>query len=181
MYSRRRVHPDIGMTLTGTTLKGVACLLLAGCACVAAQDLPSEKAESIGGKKVDFPTALHGAVSTCVFGFGQGSSDRVGVWLEALSSEMINAWTAVNIETVPSAARGVMRMTMRRGTPKELQNRSLVLSKNEKEWKQILEVERESLPVVALFDKDGKIVWKRQGTFSASIVDELKAKIASLK
>jgi hypothetical protein len=34
--------------------------------------------------------------------------------------------------------------------------------------------------VVALFDKTGKIVWKRQGTFSSSITDELKAKIAEL-
>jgi len=34
--------------------------------------------------------------------------------------------------------------------------------------------------VVVLFDAGGKIVWKRRGTFSASIGDELKARIAEL-
>jgi len=86
----------------------------------------------------------------------------------------------VNLESIPSVARGALRMSMRKGTPKELLDRSLVISKNSKEWKRILEVQRESLPVVVLFDKTGTIVWKRQGTFSSSITDELKAKIAEL-
>ena len=57
---------------------------------------------------------------------------------------------------------------MRIGMPKDLLDRSLVIAKDAKEWKQILEVEKESLPVVALFNKEGNIVWKRQGTFRAA-------------
>ena len=34
--------------------------------------------------------------------------------------------------------------------------------------------------MVALFNPEGKIVWKRKGSFSASIADELKAHIAEL-
>jgi hypothetical protein len=153
---------------------------VAGSLCVSAQDLPNDKAESINGKKVNFPDVMYGGVATCVFGFGKDSADRVGVWLESLSSDQINAWSVVNLESVPAMARGALRMTMRKGTPKELLERSLVISKDAKEWKRILEVQKESLPVVALFDKTGKLVWKRQGTFSSSITDELKAKIAEL-
>lgn len=156
-------------------------VLLAFSLCAFAQEeLPNEKAETLGGKKVDFPTVMFGTVSTCVFGFGNDAADRVGVWLESLSSENINAWTAVNLESVPSVARGALRINMRRGTPKELLDRSLVTSKNSKEWKRILDVQKENVPVVVLFDKLGAIAWKRQGTFSASIMDELKAKIALL-
>jgi hypothetical protein len=155
-----------------------AAALLAGCVC--AQDLPFERAETITGKKVNFPNVMLGSVTTCVFGFGNDAADRVGVWLESLSSDNINAWSVVNLESVPSVARGALRINMRRGTPKELLDRSLIVSKNSKEWKRILEVQRESLPVVVLFDKAGTIVWKRQGTFSSSITDELKSKIAEL-
>jgi hypothetical protein len=155
-----------------------AAALLAGCVC--AQDLPFERAETITGKKVNFPNVMLGSVATCVFGFGNDAANRVGVWLESLSSDNINAWSVVNLESVPAVARGALRISMRQGTPKELLERSLVVSKNSKEWKRILEVQKESLPVVVLFDKTGTIVWKRQGTFSSSIADELKAKIAEL-
>ena len=144
------------------------------------QQLPNDKAETINGKTFDFPAVMRGAIATCVFGFGKDASDRVAVWLESLTSDDINAWSVVNLESVPSVARVPLRVAMRKGTPKPLLERSLVISKDSVEWKRILGVEREALPVVALFDKNGTIVWKRQGTFSASIADELKAKIAEL-
>ncbi len=155
-------------------------MLLAGCLCAAAQDLPNDKAETINGKRVDFPGVMRGVISTCVFGFGNDAADRVTVWLESLSGDNINAWSVVNLENVPAVARGAVRVSMRKGTPKELLDRSLVIARDAKEWKRILEVQKESLPVVVLFDKSGGIVWKRQGTFSSSISDELKAKIAEL-
>lgn len=161
--------------------RSLAVLTFLGCSlCAAAQDLPSDKAESISGKKMDFPAVLRGSIATCVFGFGNDSVDRVGVWLESLASDNINAWSVVNLETTPAGARGVLRMSMRVGTPKELLDRSLIISKDYKEWRRILEVQKESLPVLVLFDKAGKIAWKRQGTFSSSITDELKARIAEL-
>ncbi len=172
-------HPGIGMSHKPKLLV-TAFALVACCLCASAQAIPNEKAESLAGKKLGFPSVLFGSVATCVFGFGQNSGDKVAVWLESLSSDHINAWSIVNLETVPSVARGALRVSMRIGMPKDLLDRSLVIAKDAKEWKQILEVEKESLPVVALFNKEGNIVWKRQGTFSSSITDELKAKIAAL-
>jgi hypothetical protein len=145
-----------------------------------AQDLPVTAAETIDGKKVEFPTAMHGSISACVFGFGKDSSDKVGVWLESLYGDNVNAWSVVNLEPVPAVARGPIRVSMRIGLPTGLMSRSLIVSKDYKEWKKILEIQQDNLPVVALFDASGKIVWKRRGTFSASISDELKAKIAEL-
>jgi hypothetical protein len=94
-----------------------------GALCARAQDLPVTAAETLDGKKLEFPTALVGSISTCVFGFGKDS----------LTSDSVNAWSVVNVETTPAVARSTIRMSMRRGT------------------------------------------------FSASIGDELKARIAGLK
>ncbi len=86
----------------------------------------------------------------------------------------------MNLETVPSVARTAIRIGMRKGTPSALQGRSLIIAKYYKELKKILEIQQDNLPVVVLFDASGKIVQKRRGTFSASIEDELKARIAEL-
>jgi len=164
-----------------TALPGTFLALLGAALCAQAQDLPVTAAETLDGKKLEFPTALRGSISTCVFGFGKDLSDKAGVWLESLTSDGINAWSVVNVETTPSVARSAIRISMRRGTPSALLSRSLIVSKDFKEWKKILEIQQDNLPIVVLFDADGKIVWKRRGTFSASISDELKAHIAELK
>jgi len=148
--------------------------------CLPAQDLPASSAETLEGKKIDFPGALKGSIAVCVFGFGRESSDKVTVWLENLSADGMNAWSVVNIESVKAPARTVVRMTLKKGTPATLLGRSLVLSKDSKEWLSILEVKKETLPTVALFDTDGRLVWKKQGTFSGAISDELKAQIVAL-
>jgi len=170
----------LGLVRLGVVRLAAALAFLGGFVCAVAQELPNDKAESISGKKLDFPSALRGVVTTCVFGFGKDSADKVTVWLESLSSDNVNAWSIVNLESMPSGSRGVIRKTMTIGTPKNLLDRSLVISKDSKEWIRILEVTKLNMPVVVLFDREGNIVWKRQGTFSSSIADELKAKIAQL-
>jgi hypothetical protein len=166
--------------LRRATLALTRLVILGAALSAVAQDLPVTTAETIDGKKIQFPSDLRGSIVTCVFGFGRDSSDKAGVWLESLHGDGINAWSVVNLETAPSIARSTIRVAMRKGTPKELLGRSLIVAKFYKEWKQILEIEQDNLPVVVLFDADGKIAWKRRGTFSASISDELKAKIAEL-
>jgi hypothetical protein len=165
-----RCAPFLGILLT-------LCAVAPG---VRAQDLPASTAETLDGKKVDFPAALKGSIAVCVFGFGRESSDKVTVWLENLFADGMNAWSVVNIESVKAPARTVIRMTMKKGTPPTLLGRSLVISKDSKEWLRVLEVTRETLPTVALLDADGRLVWKRQGTFSGAISDELKAQIVAL-
>jgi predicted transcriptional regulator len=158
----------------------ILCALLLGVLIARGQELPSASAETLDGKKVDFPGALRGSISVVVFGFGRDSSNKTAIWLENLAGDGVNAWSLVNIESSAAPTRMVVRMTMRKGTPATLLGRSLVISKGSKAWKQLLEVSKESLPVVVLFDAEGHIAWKRQGTFSGAISDELKAQIAML-
>ena len=158
----------------------ILCALLFGVLIARGQELPSASAETLDGKHIDFPGALRGSISVVVFGFGRDSSNKSTVWLENLTGEGINAWALVNIESSAAPARMVIRKTMRKGTPATLLGRSLVISKDAKAWKQLLEVSKESLPVVVLFDAEGHIAWKRQGTFSGTIGDELKAQMVAL-
>ena len=147
---------------------------------IQAQNLPATPAETVTGKKVEFPAVLRGAISTVVFGFDKDSNDKITVWLESLTSEGINAWALANIENTTTLARPAIRMNLRKGTPPAIQSRSLVTSKNMAAWKDALGVTRQDLPVVALFDPEAKLVWHRQGTFSESIGNELKSEIAKL-
>ncbi len=129
-------------------------------------------AETIDGKKVEFPTAMHGSISACVFGFGKDSSDKRRGWNRSMAITSPPGRLG-NQGTVPAIARTPIRVSMRIGLPPGLMSRSLIVSKDYKEWKKILEIQQDNLPVVALFDASGKIVWRRRGTFSAS--DRAKA------
>ena len=68
-------------------------------------------------KETRLPGRVAGQHRHRVFGFGKDSSDKVGVWLESLSADNNNAWSVVNLETVPSVARPAIRIGMRKGTP----------------------------------------------------------------
>jgi len=112
-----------------TALPLILLALIGGAQCASAQDLPGAAAETLDGKKLDFPAALHGSAATCVFGFGKDSSDKVGVWLESLTGDNINAWSVVNLEPTPPVARTAIRLSMRKSTPTALRGRSLIVSK----------------------------------------------------
>jgi len=157
----------------------LAFVAFAGLA-IQAQNLPSTPAETLSGKKVDFPAVLHGAVSAVAFGFDKDSNDKITVWLESLTGDGINAWALANIENMTTLARPAIRMNLRKGTPAPIQSRSMVTSKNIAAWKDALGAARPDVPVVALFDAQGNLAWHRQGTFSESIANELKAEIAKL-
>lgn len=167
------------MITNGTWL--AAALLLAAIGGQAQVPPPLVRAQTMNGKKVNFPVIMQGGIATCVFGFGTNSADPVTVWLESLTADGVNAWSVVNLEKLPKGSATVLRMALKHGVPDPLRPRSLVISKYSTEWKQFLDVTRENLPVVVLFDPEGNVVWKKQGTFSASISDELKDQIAALK
>ena len=81
-----------------------AFALLAGCLCASAQAIPNEKAESLAGK-AGLPLRVVWFGGDLRVRIWSTRSDKVAVWLESLSSDHINAWSIVNLETVPSVAR----------------------------------------------------------------------------
>jgi hypothetical protein len=94
------------------------CLVVASC--VAAENLPVTEAEALSGQKVEFPTALAGMPAICVFGFSKEAGDKTKVWMTKLNDQGVKAWSVANLEGAPALVRGMIRSSMRKGTPQPL-------------------------------------------------------------
>jgi hypothetical protein len=142
-----------------------------------AQNLPVTSAETLSGQKLEFPTAIAGKPAVCIFGFSKEAGDKIKVWMSRLSQDGINAWTIADLEGAPTMVRPMIRSSMRKGTPKPLLDRSLILTKDEKAWKAAVGAKQDNLPVVVLLDAAGKVRWTYEGLFADEAYRELKTKL----
>ncbi len=157
-------------------------LLLAAAAPVALPAvLPVSQAETLGGHKLAFPTALAGKPAVCLFGFSKEAGDGVKVWMARLMKDGVEAWSIADLEEAPSLIRGMIRGSMKHDTPAALYERSLVLTKDTKAWKQVLGATKDSLPVAALIDAQGRLVWTYEGNFGDEPYRELRSRLAAVR
>ena len=153
-----------------------AALAFAG-ASHAAERLPVTPAESLSGHKLDFPTALAGKAAVCVFGFSKEAGDGTKIWMNRLSQDGINSWSIADLEKAPAMVRGMIRASMRRGTPASQLDHSLILTKDAKAWMEALGAKQEKLPVVVLLDASGRMLWTYEGSFGEAAYRELKSRL----
>ncbi len=139
--------------------------------------LPVTPAESLSGRKLDFPSALAGKPTVCVFSFSREAGEAVGVWMNRLTRDGVDSWSVANLEGAPSLLRGMIRGSMRKGLTQPLLERSLVLTKNEKAWRAALGIRQEKLPAVVLLDAAGRLLWRHEGLFGDEMYRELKSRL----
>ena len=156
---------------------GVLLLLSAASAAAAAESLPVTQAETLTGQKLEFPTALAGKPAVCVFGFSKEAGDRTKVCMTQLSQAGLNAWSVANLESAPALVRGMIRSSMRKGTPQPLLERSLILTKDEKAWERAVGANQNNLPVVVVFDATGHPLWTYEGLFAEETLREIKTRL----
>jgi predicted transcriptional regulator len=131
----------------------------------------------LSGQKLEFPTAIAGKPAVCIFGFSKEAGDKTKVWMTRLSQDGINAWTIADLEGAPTLVRPMIRSSMRKATPKALLDRSLILTKDEKAWKDAVGAKQDNVPVVVLFDAAGKVQWTYDGLFTDEAYRNLKTKL----
>ena len=152
------------------------CVVLAA-SCFAAENLPVTQAESLSGQKITFPPALAGMPAVCVFGFTREAGDKTKIWMTKLNDAGIKAWSIAELESAPAFVRGMIRSSMRKGTPQPLLERSLVMTKDEKAWRGALGVKQENLPVVVLLDAMGRVLWTYEGAVGEESLAELMKRL----
>ena len=161
-----------------TRFAKLSILLVTAICAYAAESLPVTPAESLDNQKLQFPTALAGMPAVCVFGFTKEAGDRTKVWMTKLNDGGVPAWSIADLEAAPSLVRGMIRSSMRKGTPQPLLKRSLIMTKDDKAWRAALGVKQENLPVVVLLDSGGKVLWIHEGLYDDEAAGELKKRFA---
>jgi hypothetical protein len=158
-------------------MRNLAVVCIFASLAFAAETLPVTPAETLSGQKLEFPTAALGKPAVYVFGFSKTAGDKVKPWMARLSQDGINCWSIANLEGAPSLVRGMIRSSMRKGTPEPLLDRSLVMTKDARGWKQALAVKQDHLPVAVLVDAMGKVLWTYEGVFGEEPYHELRTRL----
>jgi hypothetical protein len=149
-------------------------LLTGGEISLRADSMPSSPAETLSGEKLMFPNALAGRAAVCIFGFSKEAGDKTKEWMKAFSQDDLNAWSVANLENAPSLVRGMIRSSMRKGTPEPLHAHSLLMTRDLNRWKQVTGAKDEHVPLMVIFDASGRIAWTHEGLFSSESYREAK-------
>jgi hypothetical protein len=146
-----------------------------------ADQLPVTPAETLSGAKLNFPAAFAGRKVVCVFSFSREAGDAVPLWMTRLTESGADALSVANLEAAPGFIRGVIRGGMRKATPKTQLDRALIMTKDDKAWRQALGLKQEKLPLVILLDSAGRPQWSYEGVWNEAAARDLKTKLEAAR
>ena len=136
---------------------------------MAAAAWPVTEGETLSGRKITVPASFAGKPAVLVFSFSREAGEKVRYWLDPLLKDGVNAWSVANLEAAPRLIRGLVRNGMKKDMLPDAEAHSVLLYKDDKEWRQALGVEKNDTPLVVLLDPKGQAVWKHQGLFDSVV------------
>ena len=84
------------------------------------------------------------------------------------------------LESVPKLFRGMALSGIKASMPIAMQDRTLVLYRDETLWKQRLAFSEDSRAYVLLLGPDGRIAWRGEGAFSEAAYAQVKDQLAKM-
>ncbi len=151
--------------------------LLLAAACPG-QAIPATVGQTLTGKPIVLPEAIHGHAAVFVASFSKEAGPAADAWAKAVRADPALAGVAVfeaaMLERAPGLIRKMVVSSIRKQTPAALQNSFIVFSDDEAKWRSYLGVTADKDPWVLLFDAAGKVVWHGHGA-SADLEPLLKA------
>jgi hypothetical protein len=145
---------------------------------------PEFSGRTLTGKSLALPAAGADKFVVLVFSFSRIAGKDARQWNERLSrdfSTAISAYGVVLLESAPKLFRGMAVSGMKSSMPLSVQNRTIVLYRDEELWKQRLAVRDNRRAYVLLLGPSGNVCWVNSGAFSHIEYSRLKNQIQKLQ
>lgn len=152
----------------------LVCLLLPP---LTGDPLPAVAGESLTGRKTLLPDALRGQAVVVVWSFTREAGEQGEKWVAPLVRDQINVYSAAVIEAAPRLIRPMIRSGMRRASPKAFHDRSLCITRGERQLREVLDVRNDKVPYVTLLDAEGRILWRHAGLYTREAAAELMRRL----
>lgn len=125
------------------------------------------------------PAATQGHPTLLVIGFTHASGTACSEWAKRLQTEFgsntaIERYSVIFLEDAPKLVRGMAKSGIRSATPKELQDRTLIVVEHEKEVKATVNFQTPDDPYISLLGPDGAIRWTSHGTVTDDAVTRIR-------
>ncbi len=133
--------------------------------------MPATAGETLSGKKIVLSDAVRGHRTVLVAGFSHDGGIACGDWMKAIRGDAVLAGVEVYeiamLQAAPGILRGMIKSGMRKGMPSAEQERSVVLTQDDKAWKKYFAVSNTQAPQVMLLDAAGNVLWRGHGAANA--------------
>jgi hypothetical protein len=147
------------------------------------QTLPQISGQALTGRSIELPAAVSGKPAIVIFSFSKTAGNDARSWNERLSRDFpkdVPSFTIIMLESVPKLFRGMALSGIKGSMPIAMQDRTLVLYRDETLWKQRLAFSEDSRAYVILLGPDGRIVWRSEGAFTEDAYAQLKDQLARM-
>jgi hypothetical protein len=133
--------------------------------------MPATAGETLSGKKIVLADAVRGHTVVLVAGFSHDGGIACGDWMKAIRDDAalagMDVYEIAMLEGAPGIFRGVIKSGMRKGISSADQERTVILTQDDKSWEKFFEVSNGQEPQVMLLDAQGNVVWRGHGTANA--------------
>jgi hypothetical protein len=147
------------------------------------QALPQISGEALTGRSLQLPAAASGKPAVIIFSFSKTAGKDARAWNERLSRDFpgdVPSFTIIVLESVPKLFRGMALSGIKSSMPIPMQDRTIVLYRDETLWKQRLAFSEDSRAYVVSLDSDGRIQWKSERAFTEDAYAQLKDQLARM-
>jgi hypothetical protein len=144
--------------------------------------LPVVRGQALTGKWLDLPAAASDSSAAVILSFSRAGGRDAQNWAQHLSKDYphLAIYTVIFLESVPRLFRSLAVSGIKDGMPLSMQDRTVVLYRDESLWKERLQVIDESRASVILLGPRGHIQWITSGPFADSLYLSLSKQIRAL-
>jgi hypothetical protein len=132
-----------------------------------AQTMPGTAGETLSGKRIVLADATRGEAVVLVAGFSREGGSGTGAWVKAIQADQalagVRVFQVAMLEGAPSFIRGAIKSGMRKGLSVAEQDQFVVLTQDDKPWRQYFDVTTDKEPYVTFIDAKGNVLWHGHG------------------
>ena len=144
--------------------------------------LPPLASQALTGKWLDIASSNRGSPAVVVFSFSRAGGRDAQLWTQRLMKDdpHLTIYTVIFLESVPGLFRAMAVSGIKDGMPPALQDRTILLYRDEDLWRQRLQVANERHTCVMLLGPTGRVQWMTPGPFSDALYSEFGKSIRAL-
>jgi hypothetical protein len=141
--------------------------------------LPAFEGETLTGRKLSMPGAVHGHPALLAVCFTHASGPHCTEWGKRLESEFksngdLERYTVVFLEDAPRLVRGMAKSGIKSGVPKEEYDHYLIVTEHEKETKDAVHFQTPDDAYLLLLGTDGTVRWTSHGAVNDDAVRQIR-------
>jgi hypothetical protein len=148
-----------------------------------AMQFPSVTGSNLQRRKLDLPEGFEGELNLVLIAFQQWQQRQVDTWIPFVKQfeeahSALRYYELPTIQRLNALARTFINEGMRAGIPDPVaRERTITLYVDKNAFKQALQLPREDDIYVLLLDREGRVLWRAEGSFTQEKGESLVAAV----